>query len=143
MKEILFAVLVSAAFALLFEVKKPLFILCAGINGGVGWAVFLLLEPYVSAVVCSLAATIVVAVLAELLARILKAPATIFLVVSIMPMVPGGGLYYTMDHLISGDLAGFVQTGLQTIGIAGGIAVGVSFVSSVARLLRKGASAVR
>ena len=40
-----------------------------------------------------------VSALAELLARLLKAPATIFLVIGIIPLVPGGGLYYTMDYI--------------------------------------------
>ena len=69
------------------------------------------------------------------MARVMKAPATIFLIVGIIPLVPGGGLYYTMEALLSGDTALFAQTGLETAACAGAIAVGVSMVSSLARLL--------
>ena len=65
----------------------------------------------------------------------MKAPATIFLIIGILPLVPGSGLYNAMDHLISGDSVMFAQVGLETASYAGAIAVGVSMVSSVARLL--------
>ena len=72
--------------------------------------------------------------LAECFARLMKAPATIFLIIGILPLVPGSGLYNAMDHLISGDSVMFAQVGLETASYAGAIAVGVSMVSSVARL---------
>ena len=80
-------------------------------------------------------ATIVVSSLAEILARVLKAPATIFLVIGIIPLVPGGGLYYTMDYLINQNYPMFSQVGLQTAAIAAAIAVGASMVTSIVRML--------
>ena len=131
----LYAVLACGGFCLIFEVKKPLFVLLCSLNGGVSWLVYLLLEGVCPQATRYLIATIVVSVLAELMARVLKAPATIFLIVGIIPLVPGGGLYYTMEALLSGDTALFTRTALETAACAGAIAVGVSMVSSLARLL--------
>ena len=131
----LYAFLGCAGFCLIFEVKKPLFILLCSLNGGVSWLVYLLLDGLGSEVARYLLATIVVSILAEALARVLKAPATIFLIIGIIPLVPGGGLYNTMDCLISGETAKFLQVGLETGACAGAIAVGVSMVSSIARIV--------
>ena len=131
----LYAFLACAAFCVVFEVKKPLFILLCSTCGAVGWAAFLLVGLLDEGVVQYFIATIVVSLLSEILARLLKAPATIFLIVGIIPMVPGGGLYYTMDYLINGNLDLFVQKGIQTAAYAGAIAVGVSMVSSLSRVI--------
>lgn len=131
----LYAVLACAGFCLIFEVKKPLFILLCSLNGGVSWLVYLLLEGQCAETTRYLIATVAVSVLAELMARAMKAPATIFLIIGIIPLVPGGGLYYTMDALLNGDTVLFGRTALETAACAGAIAVGVSMVSSLARLL--------
>lgn len=131
----LYAFLACAGFCIVFEVRRPLFILLSCVTGAVGWLVFLLLAAIGSDVVRYLLATIVVSVLSEIFARILKAPATIFLVIGIVPLVPGGGLYYAMDALINGDYTLFAQKGIETAACAGAIAAGVSVVTSIARMV--------
>ena len=103
-------------------------------TGAVGWLVYLLLAEIGSDVVRYLLATIVVSLLSEIFARMLKAPATIFLVIGIVPLVPGGGLYYAMDYLLNGNYAMFAQKGLETAACAGAIAAGVSVVTSIVRM---------
>ena len=80
-------------------------------------------------------ATIVTATLAEIFARVLKTPATVLLIIGIIPLVPGGGIYYTMEALVNGDMAMFARFGLETVASAGAIAVGSSLVSAVTRIL--------
>ena len=70
----------------------------------------------------------------EVIARVRKAPAIIFLLTGIVPTVPGGALYYTMRNMVLGDISGTldklsvtIQTG---IGIAGGI-VSVSIIFGI------------
>ena len=50
-------------------------------------------------------------------------------------MVPGGGIYYTMKYCIEGNMDMFVSKLITTLGVAGAIAVGVSLVSSVVRII--------
>ncbi len=80
------------------------------------------------------------ALFSEILARALKTPANMYLIVSIIPLVPGGMLYKTMSAFIANDLETGVNLAVKTVGIAGSIAVGVFLVSSVFRtfaLIRK------
>lgn len=73
-------------------------------------------------------------VFSETMARIRKYPAISYLVVSIFPLIPGAGIYYTMNHAVRGDMASFSQQGMHTIGIAGAMAVGILLVSTTFRL---------
>ncbi len=52
------------------------------------------------------------ALLAEFLARVIKTPATVFIVPSIIAFVPGSSLYYAMEALVRGD---FTQAGTSSL----------------------------
>ena len=52
-------------------------------------------------------------------------------------MVPGGGIYYTMEYCVSGQTSQFIETGIHTFAIAGALAVGVLIVSSLVHLFQK------
>ena len=73
----------------------------------------------------------VVTLYAEVLARVVKAPATVFLIPSIIPLVPGGRLYYTMRAIVDGDADNAKSYAMETIVIALGIAVGIVVISLV------------
>ena len=60
---------------------------------------------------------------------------TSYLLVALFPLVPGGGIYYTMEHAMSGETALFLESLLHTLGLAGALAVGVLLVASLARLV--------
>ncbi len=130
----IYAFLACAGFSIVFEIRKPAFILLSCVTGAVGWLVFLLLDGLGSNVARYLLSTMVVSLLSEIFARIMKAPATIFLVIGIVPLVPGGGLYYAMDYLINKDYVMAAQTGIETAANAGAIAAGVSVVTSIVRM---------
>ena len=121
-----------AAFCFIFEMRRWKYILCAAAIGMVAQVVYLLLADF-STVSRLLMATVVTAALAEVFARIMKTPATVFLIIGIIPLVPGGGLYYTMESLVNSDMTLFVRYGLETVVSAGAIAVGSSLVSAVVR----------
>ena len=129
----LYAFLGCGAFCFIFELRRRWHILSAAATGAVAWLVYLSLPGFTD-VTRYLLATIVAAALAEIFARIYKTPATVFLIIGIIPLVPGGGIYYTMEALINGDLPLFVRNGMETVASAGAIAVGCSLVSSVARI---------
>ena len=67
------------------------------------------------------------------MSRIFKTPSTVFLVIGVLPMVPGGGIYYTMEYCIKGNTEMFISKGLETIAVAGAIAIGVSIASAIFR----------
>lgn len=129
------AALTSVGFAIVFELRRWQHIVAAAIAGAVSWWVYLLTADLMGVVGRNFVATVAVALLAEIFARMFKAPATVFLITGIIPLVPGGGLYYTMDALIDGNMVLFAQKGIEAASVAGAIAAGSSLVSSVVRIL--------
>ena len=65
---------------------------------------------------------------AEVLARKLKAPATLFLIPAVVPLVPGSGLYYTISYAVQGDLEVSAGYGTQTLQFVLGIACGMCII---------------
>ena len=63
--------------------------------------------------------------LGEMSARWFRAPAIVFWVTALIPIVPGGDSYYAMKFLLQGDMAQaldkIIFTGQVALGIAGGI----------------------
>ena len=78
-------------------------------------------------------ATIAAAALSEIFARLYKTPATVFLIIGIIPLVPGGGIYYAMSYCLAGDTGQFLNALLDTLGMAAALAVGVILASSLFR----------
>ena len=76
-------------FAFVFRVHRHLpYAFLASLGGMLGWIVYLLVIPYLSNIMSNLCAMIVVALFSEIMARICKAPATIFIVVGCFPHCP-------------------------------------------------------
>lgn len=70
-------------------------------------------------------------VYAEVMARLTKAPATPILACSIIPLVPGGKLYYTTYYFVVGETEQFYDSIVALLRIASGLAVGIILVSVV------------
>ncbi len=84
-----------------------------------------------------LAASCFAALSAEVLARVCKMPATIFIFPAVIPLVPGLGLYRTMLCLVRSDMSGFASEGTKTLIISGIIAVTVAVVNAFFRNIIK------
>ena len=123
----------SFVFCVVLNVKDIKVALVASIGAGAGWLIYLVSGSFVGVVGQNLIAAVAVALFAEFISRIMKTPSTIFIIVGILPMVPGGGIYYTMEYCIQGNNEMFISKGLQTLAVAGAIAVGVSIASAIYR----------
>lgn len=108
----------------------------APLGGALCWVVYQFLMPFAPMMVCYFAATVALSLYAELLARLLKTPVTSFLLIGLLPLVPGGGIYYTMEYALSGEFSAFLAKLLETISIAGCLALGVLVVSTIVRFSR-------
>ncbi|MEG0091266.1 MAG: threonine/serine exporter family protein [Oscillospiraceae bacterium] len=129
-----YAFFACAAFCIIFNIRDFKIGVVSSFGGALAWFVYLLSAPFGSDIVQNLFAAFAVALFSELMARVFKAPATVFLIIGILPMVPGGGIYYTMEYCVNGNNAMFIEKGLHTFAIAGAIAVGVSLASSIVRI---------
>jgi len=134
--ETLISFIGSFCFGIIFNIKgKKLFF--AGLGGALSQLAYSLSVFFlVNEISRYFFATIITAVFAEAMARVLKAPATVFLVPSIIPLVPGGMLYETMELCIQGHIDEFQLKLFNTIGVAGSLAMGILFVSSFSRLFK-------
>ncbi len=82
-------------------------------------------------------AAIIISLYAECMAMIRKVPVTIFLVTSMIPLVPGGIIFYTMQNLISGKTRLGAEMGLYAFEIAGSIALGILLMAYVVRAIKQ------
>lgn len=85
--------------------------------------------------VCFIAST-AVTVYSEILAKRLRCPVPMFLIVSIIPLVPGSYIYYAMLSCINGDIADFGKRSMYTFEIAGAIALGIFLVTFAIKLMK-------
>jgi uncharacterized membrane protein YjjB (DUF3815 family) len=129
----LWAFLACAGFCLVFNMRGKVLVL-SSLGGSIGWLVYLLFNPLQNDILQFFLATVATAVYSEIMARVMKRPATEFQVVALLPMVPGGGIFYSMQYCVIGNNEMFLQTGLHTLGIAGALAMGILLVSSFVRL---------
>lgn len=132
--QILMGYLGSLGFNILFNIRGRK-LLIASLGGGISWTVFLLLEPLLpgEAIRYFLSAA-AVTVYGEVFARIEKTPTTTFLVPSVIPLIPGGSLYYTMNYALNRQWAEFSQRGFYTLQLALALAVGIIAVTTLVRL---------
>ena len=109
-------------------------ILTCASGGMLAWLCYLLAPPLGSDIVQCFIAAVVISAYSELMARIRRCPVTAYLLVALFPLVPGGGIYYSMEHAMNGETSLFMNTLLHTLGLAGALAVGVLTVASLVRL---------
>ncbi len=112
-------------------------IVFAGLSGAAGWAVYLILEDCgVNTAISTFLAGCMVSLCAQLLARILKTPVTIFVIPGILPLVPGAGMYRIVDSMMRSDqMTSYYVT--QTLIAAGMIALSITVMDGLFRLFFK------
>ena len=106
--------------------------LIAGVGGALGWLVYLLGDKTIFAAFLAAAS---IGVFAEVMSRVRRCPVTGYVLVALLPLVPGGGVYYAMRHCVAGETEPFLNTLLRTFGMAAALAVGAMLASSVFRAL--------
>ena len=83
----------------------------------------------------SFVASAVAAAYSDLMAHLVKVPATVMIIPGIVPLVPGGRLYYTMLGAVSEDMSLFSKNGSAALQIAAGLAIGIIAVTAISRPL--------
>lgn len=135
--QLLTAMLSSLGFALLFRVRKGL-ILPASLGGLLCWGSYLLCCSCMEGIFYpSLIAAICSTVYAEVLARVLHAPAPTFFVPTIISLVPGSSLFYAMSAAVQGDMALAKSHGWTLVLYVLALAAGASIVWALSDMLRK------
>ena len=129
-----FSLVGCLGFAILFNIHGPGGLLCA-LGGMLSWAVYLIiLRMGYSDILAYFWSALFASVYSETMARIRKYPAISYLVVSIFPLIPGAGAYYTMNYAVRGEMDLFASQGIHTAAIAGILAVGILLGSTFFRM---------
>lgn len=116
-------------FTLLFRSNKNRVIISA-IGGGITCIIYVISCFYFEhELMQNLFPALGATVYAEIMARLTKAPATPILACSIIPLVPGGKLYYTTYYFVVGETQAFYECIVSLLRIASGLAVGIIIVS--------------
>lgn len=128
------AFIATASFCLLWNIPHR-FVLHASLIGAAGCWVYLLLTgiDYTTGTATFLAGCLV-CLCCQILARVCRAPVTVFLIPGILPLVPGGGMYhivysmvYTAEHTTSYYIT-------DTLAAAGMLALSIVILEGFSRL---------
>lgn len=135
--DVVSAFIASFAFGIIFNIKgKNLFF--ASFCGALGWFVYKIsLKLGNSDTTSMFLASIALSTYSEIFARILKTPVTTFVVAALIPLVPGGGMYYTMYEAITGDIITSLEIGIKTLASAGVLSIGIILVSTISKAIVK------
>ena len=122
-------------FSIMFNVRgSKLFI--NGLGGAVSWLVYIItLSVSSDKVISCFTATVFMAVLSEILARVIKTPVILLLVPMIVPLIPGSDLYYMMTSMLLKEAATASRFGVLLAGEAAAIAFGIIIVTSVTQII--------
>ena len=121
-------------FSILFNVHGKGIGLCM-LGGVVCWGAYCLTEELGGGeAMATLIASFVTAVYSEVMARLRKCPAIGYLVLGLIPLIPGSSLYYTMNYAVRGQMELFSLQGMKTIELAGLMAAGILLVSTSMRM---------
>ena len=124
----------SLGFGILFHIRGKKLIV-ASLGGLMSWTVFLLLETLLpDEAKRYFFASAAVTVYAEVFARVMKTPTTTFLVPSLIPLIPGGSLYYTMNYALNEQWVSFAGKAIYTLELALALALGIIAVTTLNRM---------
>ena len=127
----------TLGFAVLFNTRGKK-LLAATAGGLLSWTAFLLLNAVIpSEPVCYLIVAFLLTFYAEGMARILKTPSTTFTITTLVPLIPGGSLYYTMEYAFEKNAALFRTQAVHTLLLAAALAAGVILASALVRTVHR------
>ena len=135
--QILTATVGSLGFGILFNVRGKR-LLAVAVGGGAAWALYLCFFALTESLGFSyFLVSFAVSLYAEVMARVYKAPAIIFISPSLIPLVPGASLYYTMSHALSSNTESFLSSALTTVIAAAALAIGIITATIATKLVTK------
>lgn len=132
----------SVCFAVLYNIRGKRLIV-AGLGGGFSWFLFLLLSGFISNEALNyFIVSFMMSCYAEIMARVLKTPTTTFITISLIPLIPGASLYYTMAHAFGGEFEVFLQKALATLQLASALALGIIVSAALSKIINKTVSVI-
>lgn len=136
-KQLIYAFLSTAAFAILYHIPSR-HLLLASLGGLFSWGCYLLLGGVTDNLFYRvLLVSILAASYAECMAKLRRAPTTLFLIPALIPLVPGSYVYYSMLSLVQHDLSAALENAVLTAQWAVAIGMGISLSAAAEQLLHR------
>ena len=133
----LFGMVACMGFVVVFNIHGPGSLLCA-LGGGLTLAACCAVEALGgSELLACFLATVTATAFSEVMARIRKYPAISYLVISLLPLLPGAGIYYAAQCAVANDMSRAAAFGTHTLAIDGSMAVGILIVVTGVRVLNR------
>ena len=119
----------TLGFAFLFNIRGRR-MAAAAVGGLISWALFCLMNSVIeSEAVNYFVVALVMSFYAEVMARVMKTPTTTFVTTTLVPLIPGGSLYYTMAYAFSGQISEVWIGDTRTLGALRLLAFSIPFLS--------------
>ena len=122
-------------FGIIFSLtgKKLLY---SSFAGGLGWYTHLLFfkELSYSKTASFVISAVVITVFSEIISRLEKTTVTSTLIPALIPLVPGGGIYYTMSFFVENKFQEALEKGRETIILTVALSVGIFLVSTFSQI---------
>lgn len=132
--KVLAVVVMGMAIGVLYRVPRNLLVY-GSFAGLAAWGVmYITLMLGGKVVAASFLGSLAAGCFSEIMARIVKKPATIFIIPGFIPLVPGKEAYTTMLFLVEGRYGDGMAMGVMTLLIGGAIAFGIFLSTTVFRL---------
>ncbi len=138
--QVIGAFFAAIVLSILFEIPKR-HILLDGVVGALGWLSYLLVAKIGSVVIAAFAASMVISLCSNVLARAQKAPSTAFLIPGMLPLVPGVSIYRGVYYMITNDSAKSAHYLVEALQIAAMLAFGMLMMETVFRVISNLAAA--
>lgn len=129
------AALGTVALAVLFRVPKRALLIGMALGVLAFWIYNLVKARQGTEYLSVFLGAAVGALLGELMARKMRMAAIVFVTPSLLPLVPGLGLYRTMLYVVQGDMGMAAALGAETLIVLGLLALAVAAATLVMRLI--------
>lgn len=125
----------SLGFACLFNIRGKRLVV-ATLGGVLSWFLCVIFSYFIpSEPINYFIVSFLLSIFAEVMARIMKTPTTTFITTSLVPLIPGGSLYYTMAYGFQGQATRFVTKGVATLALAAALALGIIIAATLTKLV--------
>lgn len=125
----------TLCFGILFNMRGKRLI-AAAVGGLLSWGIFIILSYIIhSEPINYFIVAAVVSLYSEIMARVLKTPAAPVVTTSLIPLIPGGSLYYTMASAFESDFEMFLEKAVSTLKLACALALGIIIVTAISQFL--------
>ena len=137
MIQILTGFIGSVGFAILFNIRGKRLV-AAAMGGLLSWFLFVILSAFISSeAICYFIVAWAISSYSEIMARVLKTPTTTFITAALIPLIPGGSLYYTMANAFHGNMEGFLQKAIYTLQLSAALALGIIVSTTLFNILQR------